>query len=177
MISIQKYGGYYIGRYEVGCETKRTSHTAITEIGKVKKGLNVYNYLTRDEAIIVTEKMYEGKSKLCSSYAWDTALKFIDGDTGTYAVNSVGDNCKASNLENTGYHKEKNIYDMGGNIAEWTTETSTFERVSYVSRGGNFDVSELDVPAGDRAYGNVGGYHIYLRSKSYFIYVKYKKTK
>lgn len=54
MISIQKYGGYYIGRYEVGCETKRTSHIAITEVGKVKKGLNVYNYLTRDEAITVT---------------------------------------------------------------------------------------------------------------------------
>ena len=71
--------------------------------------------------------MYEGKSKLCSSYAWDTALKFIDGENGIWSVNSEGGNyyTSTSKLKNTGYHKMKNIYDMGGNVYEWTTEAYT----------------------------------------------------
>ena len=71
--------------------------------------------------MIIAEKMYEGKSKLCSSYAWDTALQFVGG---TYAVNSEGDNY-TDNLENTSYYSIKNIYDMGGNVSEWTTEKCT----------------------------------------------------
>ena len=123
--SIEANGGFYIGRYEVGCDEERTSHTAITALGKVKAGLNVYNYVTMEEAKTIAERMYSGKSKLCSSYAWDTALKFIDGELGTYAVNSEEDNY-TGNLKNTGCHKGKNIYDMGGNVSEWTTETSTY---------------------------------------------------
>ena len=119
--SIETYGGYYIGRYEVGCDTERTSHIEITAPGKVKAGLKVYDYVTRDEAKIIAERMYEDKSRLCSSYAWDTALKFIDRESGTYAINSQGDNYTGS-VKSTGYHAEKNIYDMGGNIQEWTTE-------------------------------------------------------
>lgn len=112
------------GRYEVGCDEERTSHTEVTAPGKVKAGLNVYNYITRNDAITIAERMYQGKSKLCSGCAWDTALKFIDGENGTYAVNSEGDNY-TGRLENTGYHGVKNIYDMGGNAKEWTTETCT----------------------------------------------------
>ena len=129
--SVEKYGGYYIGRYEVGCDTARSSSDKgnITATAKVKTNLPVYNYVTREEAVTIAERMYAGKSRLCSSYAWDTALKFIDGESGTYAVNSVGDNNRTtssrSKLENTGYHEEKNIYDMGGNVWEWTTEAYT----------------------------------------------------
>ena len=119
-VSIEKYGGYYIGRYEVGCDAERSksSEGNITAVARVKANIPVYNYVTRDEAATIAERMYAGKSKLCSSYAWDMALKFIDGESGTYAVNSIGDNNRttssSSKLENTGYHAEKNIYDMGG---------------------------------------------------------------
>ena len=56
-ISIETNGGFYIGRYEVGCDTKRTSHTEIIESGKVKAGLNVYNYITREEAKEIVERI------------------------------------------------------------------------------------------------------------------------
>ena len=153
-ISIEANGGFYIGRYEVGCDEERTSHTAITAPGKVKARLNVYNYVTRDEAKTIAERMYSGKSKLCSSYAWDTTLKFIDGETGTYAVNSEGDNCATNNLENTGCHEVKNIYDMGGNVCEWTTETFSYSPQSCVSRGGNYHTTADYFPAGYRPYGD-----------------------
>ncbi len=132
--SIEKYGGYYIGRYEVGCDTKRTSHIAITEPGKIKSGLNAYNYITRNEAKEIAEKMYNGKSKLCSSYAWDTALQFIGG---TYAVESVGDNYLGNgNLKSTGYYQIKNIYDMGGNVYEWIMEIASDSSNPCVYRRG-----------------------------------------
>lgn len=93
--SVEKYGGYYIGRYESGYDEERTISDSeyLTPIPKIKKDLRPYDYLTRNDAQRIAQKMYEGKnikSKLCSSYAWDTALRFMDGDTGTYAVNSEG---------------------------------------------------------------------------------------
>lgn len=43
----------------------------------------IYNYVNRDEAKSLAEGLYNKTennitSKLCSSYAWDTALKFIE---------------------------------------------------------------------------------------------------
>ncbi len=163
-ISIQKYGGYYIGRYEVGCDTARTSHTTTSEIGKIQSGLNAYNWVTRDEAKNLAERIYTGKSRLCSSYAWDTALQFIGG---TYAVESTGDNNKTTSsttkLENTGYHAMKNIYDMGGNVGEWTTETYNNTGSPYVLRGGDYGSTALDVPACYRSFSNNNSYYGHIR--------------
>ncbi len=132
-ISIEKYEGYYIGRYEVGTDSARssTSKDNITATARIKENLPVYNYVSRDKAVTIAERMYTGKSKLCSSYAWDTALQFIGG---TYAVNSEGENCGTGKLENTGYYAIKNIYDMGGNVGEWTTETFTYSGSPCVIR-------------------------------------------
>jgi len=153
--SIERYGGYYIGRYEVGCDIKRTDHIEITAPGKIKSELNVYNYITRNEAKTIAERMYIGKSKLCSSYAWDTALQFIGG---AYAVNSEGDNNGTGKIEITGYYGIKNIYDMGGNVSEWRTEISTNVSYSGVFGGGNYSSITLDHPAGSRNYANENGY-------------------
>lgn len=128
--SIERYGGYYIGRYEAGVDSERSEVSNINDVARIKASLPVYNNVTRDEAITIAERMYVGKSKLCSSYAWDTALKFIGG---TYAVNSEGENY-SEKLKNTGYHAEKNIFDMGGNAREWTTETFTASSDSGVYR-------------------------------------------
>lgn len=139
-VSIERYGGYYIGRYEVGVDSSRSTSSKgdITATARIKTNLPVYNYVTRDEATTIAERIYTGKSRLCSSYAWDTALKFIDGESGTYSVNSEGGNYYTSTstikVENTGYHKIKNIYDMGGNVWEWTTETSTYASEPCVVR-------------------------------------------
>ncbi len=162
--SIERNGGYYIGRYEVGCDTKRTGNTVITEIGKIKSGLNVYNYVTRNEAKEISERMYAGKSKLCSSYAWDTSLQFIGG---TYVINSAGDNYGTNDLVNTGYHAEKNIYDMGGNAGEWTTENYTYDNYPYAIRGGNCYRTAKDYPSGSRFYGNSGLVYIGFRCTLY----------
>ncbi len=175
--SIKKYGGFYIGRYEVGIvgydeEVKTSNENNETEWtgysnGKavVQKDRQVWNYITRDMAKKVAEGMYTDNdavvSRLCSSYAWDTALQFIGGD---YAVNSEGDNY-SGNLNKTGENstQRKGIYDMGANVAEWTTEVYSDRDYPCSVRGGYYGVTASVSPAGVRyvcsltiAYDNFG---------------------
>ncbi len=151
-ISVATYGGYYIGRYEAGISrgTERTEknieQTAeqIEDVsGKaiIQTNKNVYNYVTRDQAKELAERLYEGKSKLCSSYGWDTALKFIETQNNTYPTNSIGGCYEQSEPMKTGYDTIHpcNIYDMGGNVWEWTTESYNDESNPYIKRGGAYN--------------------------------------
>ena len=58
----------------------------------MQKDKQVWNYITRDKAKEIAEGMYDSNnavtSRLCSSYAWDTALKFIETKNAGYATNS-----------------------------------------------------------------------------------------
>ncbi len=164
--SIEKYGGYYIGRYEAGIEGGKLTSTTrdgtkewtgYTD-GKlvIQKGKQSWNYITKDRALLEASNLYNiennnVKSKLCSSYAWDTALKFIESNSDNlgYATNSVQGNYSDisflyEDLSGTTRRKEidiglqvptgqttpvNNIYDMGGNIEEWTTETFKWRRL------------------------------------------------
>ena len=98
--SVKRYGGFYIGRYEVGIENgtqdligyKEDEYTAPSnewtgwKNGKavVQKDRQVWNYITRDKAKKVAEGMYENNkavmSRLCSSYSGDTAIQIIGGE-------------------------------------------------------------------------------------------------
>ena len=102
----------------------------------VQKGKEVWNYITRDRAKTEAERLYNKeennvKSKLCSSYGWDTALKFIETQNRIYPTNSVGGYYGQGSPTQTGYDTTHpcNIYDMGGNVWKWTTE-------SYIAASG-----------------------------------------
>ena len=170
--SIKKYGGFYIGRYEVGIEGgtqdlsgyDKNNYIAPNvkwtgwKNGKavVQKDKQVWNYITRDKVIEIAEGMYVNNSavisRLCSSYAWDTTLQFIGGE---YAVNSEGDNYSGK-LKNTGIETtpRNNIYDMGGNVIEWTIEVCSDQDNPCTLRGGNYGFTASDLPAGSRYYGS-----------------------
>ena len=51
----------------------------------------------------------------------------------------------------TGYYAVKNIYDLGGNVYEWTMEALSTD--FRVSRGGNCSVSGSSFPASYRFNG------------------------
>ena len=54
-----------------------------------------------------------------------------------------------------------NIYDMGGNVWEWTTETSSFPGYPYAVRGGDYLCGFAGEPAGYRKVISDGAYDGY----------------
>ena len=166
--SVAQYGGYYIGRYEVG----KNSDTAV-----VKYNQTPYASITWSTAYGLAKKIItnsEVNSYLCSSYAWDTAVNFIQNNSTAknYATSIEGFNgnwnpqavkdpsgnvikpAGTSQQLNTGLTTQFcNIFDMGGNEAEFTTELNPGTAETVVLRGGNYD---NDGPAGHR-WDNVSG--------------------
>ena len=113
--SVKANGGFYIGRYEAGTtsETPRTSN--VTEDVVIKKGANVYNYVTwskngtmnEENVVEGTEKNPDGAvelarnfgikngyktvtSTLCYGVQWDAALTWIDPEYDDFAKKSDG---------------------------------------------------------------------------------------
>jgi len=167
--SVAQYGGYYIGRYEVG----KNSDTAV-----VKYNQTPYASITWSTAYGLAKKIItnsEVNSYLCSSYAWDTAVNFIQNNSTAknYATSIEGFNgnwnpqavkdpsgnvikpAGTSQQLNTGLTTQFcNIFDMGGNEAEFTTELNPGTSETVVLRGGGY--YNLN-PAGYRWDSNSGG--------------------
>ena len=151
--SVTTYKGFYIGRYEAGdkestvAKTLRSSND-VTKTVTIKANQAPYNYVKRTQAKslaegVKTQQGYKAKTKLVSSYAWDTTIAFIQKVNSDYG-NSSGEenyyNKTFSYTDITGASQTKssnspvlvptgqttpvcNIYDMGGNVKEWTTES------------------------------------------------------
>ena len=167
--SIKKYGGYYIGRYEVGKDNK----TAV-----IKAEQEPYVNIKWSKAYELAKGIGGGEGAttyLCSSYSWDTAINFIQNTTGkNYATSIIGFNGNWKSQEvkdssgkvikpvntaqrlNTGLTTALcNIYDMGGNVGEFTTELNPGTSETVVLRGGSYN-NNL-VPAGYRWDNGSGG--------------------
>ena len=174
--SVAQYGGYYIGRYEVG----RNSDTAV-----VKYNQTPYASITWSTAYGLAKKIItnsEVNSYLCSSYAWDTAVNFIQNNSTAknYATSIEGFNgnwnpqavkdpsgnvikpAGTSQQLNTGLTTQFcNIFDMGGNEAEFTTELNPGTSETVVLRGGSYYDCNFS-PAGYRWDDRSGGAYIDL---------------
>ena len=146
--SVVQNGGYYIGRYEARTATARSaSGNALTQI--TEKGTeNVYNYVTQLQAAQLSQNMYNSDkftSDLINSYAWDTAIVFIQncGTNTKYSRQNILNTSLAQTGTNSLTDTRKidvqcNIYDMASNIVEWTTETSRDSSNRCVVRGGYY---------------------------------------
>ena len=176
--SVEENGGYYIARYEAGVtgdtafstEDMEDEFTAPNDTWTaydgdssdivIKPGEKVWNYVTQKKAseLCINLKTSNGytdvTSDLVNSYAWDTAIVFIQkcGTDSNYA-NQTGLSTTPDNPSNLGKAilaegngKDKadvqcNIYDMAGNCVEWTTETSSVSDSPCVHRGGVYNLS------------------------------------
>ena len=161
--SIERYGGYYIGRYEVGNKNNKAVIQANQE---------PYTDVIWSKAYELAKGIGGGgvaTTYLCSSYAWDTAINFIQNTTGTsYATSISGFNgnwrtqevkdssgkvikeANSANRLNTGLTTPLcNIYDMGGNAGEFTTEINPGTSDGVIARGGSYG-DNVDGAAGER---------------------------
>ena len=138
-------GGYYIARFEAsGTASKITSKynqkvlVDITQPNAAKLAREMYEEVKENNELVYA-------SDLVNSYAWDTAIVFIQ----TYSVKTDYASHNESNTTKaftaTGKNNDKycNIFDMSGNASEWTTEYSTNSdgRIfnPCVLRGGYYD--------------------------------------
>ena len=141
-------GGYYIARFEAsGTASKITSKynqtllTNITQPNAAKAAREMYGEVKENNELVYA-------SDLVNSYAWDTAIIFIQ----TYATgedaSSYASKNKSTSFANTGKNNDKycNIWDMSGNAYEWTTEYSTYSFDRYfnpcVFRGGFYSTAD-----------------------------------
>ena len=149
--SIEKYGGFYIGRYETGKVTKRNSTRYVKPVIQRIQGEMSINYVTWYDSYInlktlgVNENV---KSNMIYGCLWDETLQWFResgaktdaelynsltwGNYGvsnsfTYYTNvsgSVGTKSSKTIIPtgSTERNKANNIYDMAGNVREWTME-------------------------------------------------------
>ena len=162
---------------EVGNKVERTNKANGTTKMVVKKDQLVYNWVgwgasTNDwesdvvdssgnnqgkGAVYLSKKMYEGKdvgvtSTLCYGVEWDAVLDFIKDKNDVSNSTSWGNySDKGKILTKTGSsdtYSAKNIYDVAGNVWEWTMESSSGER--RVRRGGGCWATGSESPAAQR---------------------------
>ena len=180
--SVERYKGFYIGRYEAGdkestvAKTLRSSND-VTKTVTIKANQAPYNYVKRTQAVslaegFATKQGYKAKTKLVSSYAWDTTIAFLQKVNSDYGSSSEEGNyydTTFSYTDITGATKTKasdsevlvptgqttpvcNIYDMGGNVWEWTTESYSSTTYPYAKRGGRYSGDFASGPAGSRFF-------------------------
>ena len=138
-------GGYYIARFEAsGTASKVTSKydqtvlTNITQPNAAKAAREMYGEIKENNKLVYA-------SDLVNSYAWDTAIIFIQTYSGKtdYASHNESKTTKAFTATGKNNDKYCNIFDMSGNASEWTTEYSTNSDGSIfnpcVLRGGYYD--------------------------------------
>ena len=160
-------GGYYIARYEASYGTDGKANSKIstgepidtTGIAPTTEGI-LWNNITQPDAAKASRAMYtseEFTSDLANSYAWDTAIVFIQTFGGAdYEAYSMQDGMSInSNLTNTGVNGDNplNINDMASNIYEWTTENHSRQGFHSVYRGGVYNNS--DYYTSSRVYSDI----------------------
>ena len=137
--SVKENGGYYIGRYEA---RKNTTSGKLTEVNSD----SVWNNITQPDAATQARNMYDEQqpftSDLMNSYAWDTAITFIQKCTDK--TNYAKQTSLNKSLSQTGTTNDNpcNIFDMASNVFEWTTETSSVSNGPCVFRGGIYGNSD-----------------------------------
>ena len=175
--SIEKYGGFYIGRYELSNEGVQKGKATLTNT-------NWYNLYKKCTTLNASDKV---ESKMIWGIQWDLACDFISkkgeqksiinsttwgnhsNSTGNAAVMD-GTTKKYGSKQVTGfseYWKANNIYDLAGNCYEWTREAYSTSSRAY--RGGFYGNDGSIFPASGRY--NLGvGYSNYsgLRFPSHF---------
>ncbi len=173
IVSVEKYGGFYIGRYETGninqetpvVQKGNTNISSQTWYNMYKRCKNIKGDNTNVETGMIWGNQWDRTLMWLIETGSKTKEQIADDSTswGNYNnatfeyVNSSGSTVTKNENSgtkiptgNTEYTKANNIYDLAGNVYDWTMEAnSTYLRVY---RGGYYSSIGAYVPAGYRYY-------------------------
>ena len=157
--SVKSNNGYYLARYEAsyGSGNSVANYKPLSKVSKATDFStsivgSLWNNVTQIDAAKISRNMYNNdssvgvESDLVNSYAWDTAIVFIQamGNGNENYANKTSVNSSIANTGTTG-DEVCNIHDMASNCWEWTTEysTSTGSSLAHpcVCRGGSYSGS------------------------------------
>lgn len=171
-ISVDKYGGFYMGRYEASLSGEKV---------EIKQGVIPITNVTYNAASRYADDMYRNHDEIISTLPygsmWDATLNnFIknsnmpmsavysdSSEYGNYLNTDITSNRKPDEISSykklesesisvaasSFYSGILNIYDMSGNVSEWTRETYALEKRVY--RGGSYIINSYDQPISYRS--------------------------
>lgn len=172
IVSVEKYGGFYIGRYETGninqetpvVQKGNTNISSQTWYNMYKRCKNIKGDNTNVETGMIWGNQWDRTLMWLIETGSKTKEQIADDSTswGNYNnatfeyVNSSGSTVTKNENSgtkiptgNTEYTKANNIYDLAGNVFDWTMEAhSTSGRVR---RGGSYYYDGDNIPADYRS--------------------------
>ena len=180
---VSKYGGFYIGRYEL-------SEAGVQKDEQPLTNTNWYNLYKKCTELNASEKV---EARMIWGCQWDVTMNWlissgakksnevntdssswgnyrntlVKADDGTTEIKASGD-VKVLNTGVTTFTMANNIYDLAGNCWEWTQEANNTG--SRARRGGSYSNNGSDNPASYRDSGAYPGYggNSFLRFSSHF---------
>ena len=154
--SVYQNGGFYIGKYETGTETARTSgssSTAPTETPVIKQNVYPYNYVTCSQAQTLASNMEHGDrtTSLMFGVQWDLVMKYLetkgtsqaDLKTNSTSWGNYQNNAWNITNENLKYAEYKNF-----SLQPWTTATEKSKTSSepiLLSTGADESFSKMGI--------------------------------
>ena len=173
IVSVEKYGGFYIGRYETGninqetpvVQKGNTNISSQTWYNMYKRCKNIKGDNTNVETGMIWGNQWDRTLMWLIETGSKTKEQIADDSTswGNYNnatfeyVNSSGSTVTKNENSgtkiptgNTEYTKANNIYDLAGNVYDWTMEANSTNYRVY--RGGGYYSYGDSYPADDRSF-------------------------
>ena len=159
--SVEKYGGYYVGRYETSSwvtdnfEEGGTNNSDKT--GEIVKSVpdavpmaytTWYKMYLKENSEYSKNPYYESESvvsTMVSGSEWDTMLNFILQGSDQEKVKERTGNHTGTRARTGQFGSDimNNIFDLSSNVREWTSEA--YSSLYRVSRGGHYGVADTSV--------------------------------
>ena len=159
--SIEKYKGFYIGRYELSANGEKT--------GTTLEWVDWYTLYKNCTTLAVGSKV---KTKMIWGLQWDATCNWLEGSgfniTNSSTWGNYYDNTATGHgsKQNTGFSeswKANNIYDFAGNCWEITQEA--FGTYSRAIRGGIYNSRGSTFPASGRSHSYPASSYSYSGSR------------
>ena len=186
--SVEKYGGFYIGRYETG---DLNQEVAVVQKGNTNIASQTW-YAMYEKCKTLSDNNNNIETGMIWGNQWDRTLMWLmecnakDETTGKSKEEVISDSTSWGNYSNatftytnssgvtatknensstriptgsTEYTKANNIYDLAGNVYDWTMEANS--TVSRFVRGGSYGSAGYGRPASYRSSSGPNGSDTY----------------